>query len=462
MKLNFEYVGIIGQGNYPDFLQYPDTEGQLFFLDAGEMYGVATTRLDGEFSEPTWLDTLKVSPDSDMSLLKMNTLNGWGLIGSYKTPTAQKIILYEFLLDMDRYLSLGSIKYSIDNPIASFSLTLENPKNENSDIGSENAVMGEKTSLFSPGARIEFRFTMGDGDWYDMGTFYVDRTKYSLLSETASVDGRNLTGKTLRDQALNEKYNLGYKKVTATFGELLNYANLTPDQYKIEESVLSRSFTFEPTMDVLAAIEEILKTLVNWKMEETPEGKIVIGTQSYSEFTPRNTYVFLRNKDIFGRDIQMDDAESYRKVCVHDKDWAVSVYRDVVNYSGWNLQNNKTLFVEVPDGTTLTNAEEIADELANRLQRVGRIESFSGPFRPQLVPGDGAEIIDDDGTTTLGLITEITHEFGKNGFHTKFTVDSGGRLGKGRLSDYIAMVRGEKTPGSIGYEDIIPEPEPES
>lgn len=62
--------------------------------------------------------------------------------------------------------------------------------------------------------------------------------------------------------------------------------------------------------------------------------------------------------------------------------------------------------------------------------------------------------MDSDGNTELGLITEITHNFGKSGFTTNLTVDSGGRLGRGRLSDYIRMIDNKQEVGSVFYEDI--------
>ena len=61
----------------------------------------------------------------------------------------------------------------------------------------------------------------------------------------------------------------------------------------------------------------------------------------------------------------------------------------------------------------MDNATEIANELALRLKNVGKIETFEGPFRPQLLVGDSAVIIDSTGQNTLGLITEIVHSFGK-------------------------------------------------
>ena len=110
------------------------------------------------------------------------------------------------------------------------------------------------------------------------------------------------------------------------------------------------------------------------------------------------------------------------------------------------------MYVNVAEGTSLTDAEEYAEELAGRLSNVGKIESFTGPFKPYIVVGDEAVIIDESGSEELGLITEITHKFGKDGFYTDFTVDSGGTLGKGRLVDYISQITKERTDTSRTYE----------
>jgi len=103
-----------------------------------------------------------------------------------------------------------------------------------------------------------------------------------------------------------------------------------------------------------------------------------------------------------------------------------------------------------------------ADELAIRLGDAGKLESFMGPIRPHLQCGDEAIIIDQNGSKSLGLITEITHKFGKSGFYTDFTVDSGGTVGKGRLADYIKKITtgvigpsGEAGWGDIDYEEYI-------
>ena len=174
---------------------------------------------------------------------------------------------------------------------------------------------------------------------------------------------------------------------------------------------------------------------------------------NYGEFMRRRTYFFRRDTDIFTRNITTDDQQVYRKVCVHNADFSMSFYKDVENYTGWNLKNNKTLFVQIADGISFTDTKSIAANLAEQLEMSGKVESFTGPFRPQLIIGNDARILDGN-IIELGLITEVTHVFGKQGFYTNFTVDSGGRLGKGRLSDYIGKIGNlisRTSSGTIAY-----------
>lgn len=456
MQLTFEEVAIIGAGGYPDFVQFERTEGELFFIDGGLMYGTSTEKLNGDFTNPPWTETYNLTPgsDTDISQLELKALSGFGIVGSYLAPAAQKLLIYEFQYDMSKYLSAGSIKHNIDNPISSFTLTLENPVDEETEIEGP-VVMNEKSTLLSPGAKIVFSFGMGDDyEEYETGTFYVDRSNYSVKSNTASVDGRNLIGKALKDQTLNENNVISYNTITNILNAVLEDANLGVDQYQVQTDSTYRRFSFERNKTVYGALEEILQSMITWKMEETVEGEIIIGDPSYLLFPTRSKYLFQRNKEIFSRDITMDDQESYRRVCVHDQGWTVIAYEDVVSYTGWNLQSKKTLFVEVSTGTTQANAEAIAFEIAGRLESVGKVETFTGPFRPQLLVGDGATIQDEDGNTELGLITEITHNFGKSGFSTTFVVDSGGRLGRGSLSDFIRVLNNQREVGSVFYEDI--------
>ena len=207
MELNFEIISTVAVGSYPDFIQFERTEGEVFFIDGGKMYGMPSERFNGNFISPMWQGVHVVSPadETGISNLELKTLSGFGVVGSYITPTAQKLLIYEFQYDMSRYLNSGSIKHSIDSPISTFSLTLDNPIDKETEFA-EQVVINEHKGLVAPGAKVIFRFTMGDDEEYiDMGVFYVDDTDFRVMSDTASLNGRNLIGKVLKDQTINDK-----------------------------------------------------------------------------------------------------------------------------------------------------------------------------------------------------------------------------------------------------------------
>ncbi|MDD2297408.1 MAG: hypothetical protein PHX79_06295 [Sphaerochaetaceae bacterium] len=455
MQLDFEITLDGGAGNYPDLLHFPNTQAQVFYLNSGVLYGTPTNKLDnGLWENMNLQESIVVSPDSGMSLLELKVLSGFGIVGSYKTGDTHKLIIYEFAFEMDRYLNNGSIKHSLNNPISNFSLTLENPDIKNPERPG-NIVMNEKNALIAPGSKIVFKFGAGDllEPDYNLGTFYTDRADLDLLGETVEVDGRNLIGKSLKEQTLDENHTFTLEYTHETLRQLLELAHLDNDQYLIEPTSIKHSWNFKPDTTYMNAIEDILKTTANLKIEELTDGTIVIGSLNYSRFEQAGIYRFYRDKDIFSRNIARDDAESYRRVCAHDSEYTVAIYKDVTSYEGWNLQANKTLHVELPKGTSTADAINYANQLAKQLERVGKAESFTGPFRPHIQPGDGAVIVDENGEENLGLITEVTHSFGKSGFITDFTVDSGGVLGKGRLSDYINKISKGRESSSIGYEE---------
>lgn len=454
MELAFENLVKISTGGYPDVIQFYDTSAQLFKISSGQMIGEPIKKLDGEYATPELEPSAVVSNDSDISGLEIKTINGFGAVGSYKTADAHKMIIYEFAYELGDFLANGSVKLDGNSPISSLTLALENPIDEGSDDGS-NVAISESKALLSPGAKIVLLFSMGDSNEEEIGAFYIDRSDYSVTKEDVDVDGRNLIGKALSDQTLDENNSFGYNTIDKHFEKVLTDANLSTDQFLVDTSTAYNWFSFDPNTTALDTIKEMLKATINWKIEELQDGTIVIGSPSFPHFTQPGIYQFQRGSDIFSRGVTRDDMDAYRKVCVHTSDWSVKVYQSVSGYSGWNLQANKTLYVNVPDGTSETQAELYAIELADRLQNVGKVESFTGPFRPYITPGDNARIISDSGTEDLGLITEVTHRFGKSGYFTDFVVDSGGRLGKGRLSDYISKITQQKGSGSIGYEELV-------
>ena len=453
MELNFEVVKEVGTGSYPDLIHFANTQAQIFNIDSGKLNGMPSDKIDnGDWEDVDFQDEVNVSPDDNMTHFEVKVLPGFGIIGGYKTGDTHKLIIYEFAFEMDAYLNSGSIKHSIDNPISSFTLSLENPDLKDPEKPG-NVALSEKSSLLSPGAKVLFKFGAGNEEAeFDMGTFYVDRSDFTLLSETANVDGRNKLGKVLKDQTIDENNEYWYDFVNEHIKTILEQSGLQNYEYMINNTDAKGWFNFSPNTTPLKAIETMLEVLPQWKIKELTDGTITIGTG----FETNGMYVFYRDKDIFSRQIIRDDAEAYNRVCVHTNNFGKVAFRNVESFQSWNLQAKKTLYVQVAEGLKYTDIEAYADELVLRLEGIGKLESFTGPFRPHLMAGDEAVIIDTDGSQSLGLITEITHNFGKSGFYTNFTVDSGGTVGRGRLSDFISKiaVSAMAQKSSAGWDDL--------
>lgn len=461
MKLDFEFIEKnISVGKWPDVINFANTQAQVFYINDGEMYGLPSDKINhGDWGPVNFNNELQISPDSYMTNFHVDILQGWGMFGSYlqNQENKHKLIIYEFEHEMDIFLEAASTIFSIDNPASSFRLNLINPDLKNPEHKGQFA-MNEHRTIVMPGSKVTFYFTMGGQDYeYDLGTFYIDRSNFSTGSETVKIEGRNKIGKVLKDQTLDEVYEFWKDTITATLTLLLTNAGLEEDEFIIQNTDVESWFEFTPNTTYLQAIETIFETVPTWKIVEREDGTIIIGDPDFASFNEPGIYTFYRDYDIFSRDIVHEDEEVYRRVCVYTPDFEQTIYKEVSSYQGWNLQANKTLYVEVAEGATRRELNNYADELIERMSNVGKIETFHGPFRPYLQPGDGARIIDKEGMVDLGLMTGVTHEFGKDGYFTEFTVDSGGSIGLGRVSDYIKRLTGvEKKKARLGQTDIDP------
>lgn len=96
MKLIFENTGIVGAGEHPDFVQYPDTSGQVFYLQDGLLVGSPVLPLDGDFSNPRVTDAVRMTRDHSIEGLEMKTLSQLGIVGSYKYRTAHRLVICRY------------------------------------------------------------------------------------------------------------------------------------------------------------------------------------------------------------------------------------------------------------------------------------------------------------------------------------------------------------------------------
>jgi hypothetical protein len=448
VELIFETPQTVYSGLNPDMMHVPDNSVWAFKVEDGRLKGYSIENPAGDIN---W-DALTVgdftisTKDKEISLMRLKNIPRVGIFGTWLqsevtedevviSPERHRFAIWGSTTDVSKYLDSCTIELNDGSPVASIQMNLQNPK---------QILSGEENTVVVPGMRIELFLTLGDSDEYPMGVQFIDRLNMGAGQEILSVEGRNITGKLLKDQTLDDDITFTKKVYRENVVELLDNAGITdysvqPAPGEIDD--WEYGIQFEPSMTMLDALYDLLQASLNWKAIETLEGELVVGsTASFEDIQVNSKYTFNRGSDVFSRSIVRDDDEAYSKVCCYyetDTDPAYE-YAAVDNDADWEIPANKTLYVQLSKNTLTADAQAIAADIADRINKAGKVETFSSPIRPHILPGDEAEIVSDSGLTLLGVITTVRHTMGKDGFMTEFTVDSGGRMGKPKIKDYIS------------------------
>lgn len=306
----------------------------------------------------------------------------------------------------------------------------------------EGVFRSEKT-LFTPNAKLKLYLSAGDSDPYEIGTAYLDSIDYDLYSDTVPISGRNVVGTRLSDQTFgmnNEFSGLS----SDIFKKILTLAGI--EDYAVQTGTHSKAWKFEYSDTLLEGLEKMLEYYYEWKLLETPEGKIVIGGPSFLlKYIQNNDYVFNGGSEVFSRKTTTKADAAYTHVCVkcadteeqtdsEDNKTTVELHPPVMlpipSFNGWELPDHKIYHAEASSGMAAEEMESLAQALVKQLQYTGVSETFTSPIRPWLLTGDIARIYYDGDTesTSLGLITSVKHTLGKSGYMTEFTIDSGGTV----------------------------------
>lgn len=434
MELIFEHSQKVTDGHTPAAWHSPDQILQVFYTDAqGRIHTIDAETPRGNFADREFSLPVLAAPDEGAQSLSVSYLPRMNFWAVWRSGDLHRMGVFLLKQETNKYLVDGSLQFNADDPGVTLSLTLENPKGI---IAAEDAVE------VPPGTRIGVYFKMGESSKVHLGNYYLDRIVTKVGDPQVTLSARNAVGKLLKDQTFDED-NTFSGTVTAVLTEILEAAGIRT--HRVEHTDDEITVEFSPDTSYYDGLQAIISTRPGWEIREDVSGTIVIGGPAHIEqYMPAGVYQFERGRDCLSREVTRDDRETYSRVCVHDREFAVSVWRDVQFIEGWNLPAKKTLYVEAPEGTTKQQATAIAEHLAGRLADVGVIESFVAPFRPHLQPGDRADIIEPGKLArTIGTLTQVGLQFGRGGFYTSFTVDSGGVIKKPRLKDLIEQIGGK-------------------
>jgi len=429
MTLTFEYTLDTGAGLHPQVIHTSDNLLRFIYLTAdGTVAGSTADPILGLYDSLTYTEIGRISPDEMVSYPSIKKVAHYGAYGFWSAEVDHRFVMYMLPTDITNSFIDGSVKFSIGSEVSQMSCTLLNIK---------GALLNRYRAFVTPGTKMELYFSLGSSGEITLGIFYIDRASVSYPDEKVSVSARNAIGKLLKEQTFNEDNAFEETTLQLNLQEILRLAEV--EDFFVGNNTKPWKLRFEPDVTILDGIKRVISLIDGWKIDETANGVIGVAAATDARFDQPAVFSFERDKSCWSYNVEYDDSEAVSKVCVTCSEPENTVYATVPRSKWWSQPSHRTIYVTAADGATLVEITALAEELAQAIAISGRQESFVGVFTPQLTLGDEVRIINGPKTETIGTVTDVTHSFGRGGFYTAFTVDSGGRKGKARLSDLIGI-----------------------
>ncbi len=408
------YRQVTSAGSLGTCVHYYDEMTQSLFLDNGNIETRISKAVKGHWKDSE-LGSLQNTGNFAYLLTDFDHPHNGSLYGVASDGVSLYFMRYTYAMDISEMYNSGQWQEQVDNQVKMLSLDVKNIKAE--------MFTGENT-LFNPGAKITVGFSAGDSDSFRIGIAFLDDVEYDAYASTIPLSARNIVGYLLAGQTFDER-NLYTGGRSTVYSSILKDAGIA--EYYVQLDDTPTNLKFNPDTTILDGLNESLST-IGWRLIDLPAGEIIVGDESFiGHYTPNGRYTFDGGKEAFKRITSKAADGAFTRVCVKNSE-GLFVYQTVPYWDYWSLGKRKTKYYDAPEGYSEYDMEIMAKRLVSELQYVGIGESFSSPIRPQLQVGDIVEIYyyGDTEATSLGIITQVTHQFGGSGFFTDFSLDSGG------------------------------------
>ena len=450
----YREVGSDANAHVGGVVHYYDEASQTLFLNGG--LKTRTADVDAGHWEESVLSSPSIFINEDAyTVLGLDHPSNGVLYGAATDGATLTFLRYIYTMDLSMLMESWSWVSQTDNAIAQFTGAVQN-------LGPD--IFSFDVTLFQPGARITLSIMLGSSQEYRIGVAWLDECDYDISADTVEISGRNTVGYFLKDQTFDD--NLTFENGASTTVEsIFTYAGVK--KFSVQPSTHVAKFVFKPEDTLLDGLATICAYYTGdvheWKLLETPDGTLCLGYQNWlSTYLPNTHYSFNEGSDVFKRKTTKLSDSSYVKIRATGKYKNASneeveltpVTVPVNNFQYWALGAHRTKHLTAPDGFTQAELQTWAESQAAKYQYIGIGEDFTGPFRPQLIVGDIAEVVEGTEGTSLGVITEVRQVFSrKDGFKTEFSVDSGGVATDG--SNYIVYSRAAEVSGFNRRQRVI-------
>lgn len=416
--------GVSSVGAYHVFIE----EAAMYYADSGLKYKLGVDE-EKSLSDTSGYIEVKIDTTKSVGAFYLMTL----MHGS--NHDFVNLYYYCYKKDVSNFLDNASCGYQVDNPMTQFNVTLKNL----SDVH-----FTSDATLFSPSILIRPYLRFGNSQELLIGNYYIDDVNWRYAGKTVTLSARNGIATRLNDQTLDEDMDFDDSAV-AVIIEILSHFGFDEIEYDIDPQatmvdVKISAKASDSGLKILQDIGDLLTDSTTagkeWKMIEYVEwdgrSVIVIGYSEFlNDYQPIEHFRFDGMSDTFSKSVNRTIDGVYTHVrCTgtdSDKKELDAVIAEVDTWKYWSTGSHRTYHAEKIEGTTQEALEKYAQTLASQLRLTGRTMAYKMPLRMQMTIGDVAEIIDEDGDTEkLGIITEVIHSFGADGFFTEFTITSGG------------------------------------
>ena len=409
-------------------VHFYDETAQTIFLNGG-----IKTRLsepvNGHWDEAELSFPSAFINETDYSRLNLDHPVNGTIYGVTIENSNLEFVRYQYAADLSDLVENISYSQQIDNPITQINATIIN--------AGKDFFLAEG-SLFNAGSRMTLKVAFGDSELYPICVAYVDEAPYDELDKSVSITGRNAIGYFLKESIFGSETTFA-GTYPETIGWIMTSAGVPKWLSMPGEGSISYDY-FKPTDTLLEGLNWINDIMYYsntdpLQLTEFSDGTVYCGKRSLiAEKMPNGYYTFNAESDVFKRKITKNVDAVYSKLYVTgktmDNEDLVPVTVPVSNYQLWNVPPKKMLKLAAPEGWVATqhDLQWWAEHEATKKQYSGITEDFDIPFRPQLLAGDVAEILEDGVGVTLGVITSVEHKMGRKGFSTSFSCDSGGQI----------------------------------
>lgn len=443
-------------------VEYYDENGQSIFLNEGNIITEY-----GKVDKGNWKEMKYKKAEIEKDNYKQIRID----------HPANQVIYFSAVsdagLDFKRYIyahetgdlvESGTWQKTNDNPIEQVNASVMN---------FDSDFFESDSTLFQPGSKISVKVSMGNSEPFDLGTAYADEVNFSKTEEQVSISGRNQLGFLLSDTIIGNKRKTIKGNVKECLEKILKIAGV--EDYVIYNKPPDKNyeFSFKRDRTLLYCLKFVARRKgAHWKIRELSDGRIIIGPQKWINKNYESTgyFQFEKNHEVFTQQITRRADAAYKKIyivpeneinsmsksqmlklceekniktvnnsntkdeikaAIKDAGFAVTeIIKTLKNYETWNIPKQKIYYEENVKVDTQDELEDYADKLVKEMQYIGITETYDMPFRPQILIGDVAQSYKqgDEQAVTVGIITDITQNFGKEGFRTQFTADSGGEV----------------------------------